>query len=487
MTTYTLTGWAWDYIDPDGNGAQNLREAVLTITATENYSFSYSYPFASFGDPEIEITDVNGELQGFDLNGYPVEATEYTVLADLVYGSGQTATFLTFFIDDTTWGSDYAFFIDGDMPAFWDDANPTDTDLNAWGASVTDFNLVTTGPYAPGQEIPLATLYSTITSEDDTVSGTDMDDVLTGGIGNDLLQGFLGDDQLDGGAGADVLDGGDGIDTADYLSAANSVFADLINNGDNTGDAAGDSYVSIENLRGTLRADDLRGDNADNLINGSNGNDFVLGRGGADVLIGGNGDDTLVGMDGNDVLNGGADNDRLIGGEGNDRLVGQDGADSLIGTAGNNSMIGGAGNDIMFDGRGDSTLFGGTGADTLIGGVGNDRLLGSFGNDRLSGGNGADRLSGGDGNDYMVGGNGTDTFSFQPNMGADRVEDFTLGEDRIFIDSVLTGGEMDVATVFATFGDDSGAYVVFDFGGGNTLELLNQTTLVGMESDFLIV
>lgn len=322
---------------------------------------------------------------------------------------------------------------------------------------------------------------------DDTLAGAGGDDVLFGGAGDDRLDGGDGDDVLSGGLGADELIGGAGVDLADYVAAAEAVFADLLNPVSNTGEAAGDSYTGIENLRGSLLDDDLRGDNGDNLINASTGNDFVLGRAGSDTLIGGDGDDTLAGQDGNDVLNGGAGNDRLVGGGGNDRMLGGDGNDSFVGTDGNNSMIGGSGNDTMFDGRGDSTLFGGTGADRLIGGGGNDRILGGFGNDRLSGLNGNDTLSGAEGNDFMVGGNGVDTFVFNVSrIDTDTVGDFAIGTDRLFIDRVLTGGELDAAQVVEDFATVTADGVVFDFGGGNTITLLGLASTAGLEADMLI-
>ncbi len=69
-----------------------------------------------------------------------------------------------------------------------------------------------------------------------------------GGAGDDALSGGNGDDLLLGGAGADKLDGGLGPRyTVSYAGATAAVTASLGAPSANTGDAAGDLYVSIEN------------------------------------------------------------------------------------------------------------------------------------------------------------------------------------------------------------------------------------------------
>lgn len=127
---------------------------------------------------------------------------------------------------------------------------------------------------------------------------------LNGGAGNDVLNGLDGMDFLDGGAGADVLNGGAGFDAASYFSATAGVTADLAAPAGNTGDAAGDSYVDIEQLQGSGFDDILRGDGADNFIAGQIGADRLEGRGGNDNLAGGQGADILIGGAGNDFLTG---------------------------------------------------------------------------------------------------------------------------------------------------------------------------------------
>lgn len=150
----------------------------------------------------------------------------------------------------------------------------------------------------------------------DVLLGGDGIDLLFGNDGADQLYGEAGDDQLFGGAGADALNGGDGLDFARYDDAASGVVADLVATGNNTGDAAGDSYALVEGLVGTQFNDSLRGDAGGNILYGLDGADWLYGRDGADTLLGGNGDDTLFGNGGDDLLFGGAGNDRFFFGVG---------------------------------------------------------------------------------------------------------------------------------------------------------------------------
>jgi len=94
-----------------------------------------------------------------------------------------------------------------------------------------------------------------------------------------------------------------------------------------------------------------------------------------------------------------------------ENIIGSHHKDVLIGNAEENTLSGGEGDDHLYGGAGDDTLFGGDGMDVLIGGGGNDILIGEGGMDLF-------RLDLDD--------DGTDT-----------VLGFTLGEDKIQIDTAF--------------------------------------------------
>lgn len=133
--------------------------------------------------------------------------------------------------------------------------------------------------------------------------GLNSNDTLRGLAGDDRLIGGNGDDLLIGGIGADWLDGGLGTDTASYASATAGVVANLDNASLNTREALGDTYVSIENLRGSSFNDRLTGNAQENAINGGDGNDTLNGGGASDRLSGGNGKDAFTFDSGLDGLN----------------------------------------------------------------------------------------------------------------------------------------------------------------------------------------
>ena len=153
------------------------------------------------------------------------------------------------------------------------------------------------------------------------LEGQGGDDTLEGEEGNDYLAGDGGDDTLNGGLGHDVFDGGDGIDTASFIGSLYGVMVDLsLGNNDATSTAQNtgqgiDSFIDIENVRGSLTDDQIHGNDEDNYLWGDYGDDWIWGHGGTDRLIGGHGDDVLVGGTGSKFMNGGQGVDAFFYGD----------------------------------------------------------------------------------------------------------------------------------------------------------------------------
>ena len=163
----------------------------------------------------------------------------------------------------------------------------------------------------------------------DTLIGRGGSDTLDGGAGDDTLFGGANADTLIGGVGADRMEGGTGRDIAAYTTAAEAVTVDLAGIEAQTGEAEGDSYVDIEDLRGGAFNDTLFGDSGSNVLEGGDGGDRISGREGADTLFGGAGVDQLRGNEGLD---------RLTGGEGRDFFIFSDASESGVGV-GNRDVI----------------------------------------------------------------------------------------------------------------------------------------------------
>jgi Ca2+-binding RTX toxin-like protein len=237
----------------------------------------------------------------------------------------------------------------------------------------------------------------------DTITGDDKANALSGG--ND-------DDVLTGGAGADVLNGDGGTDTASYATATSGVTLSLATGG-TIGDAAGDTFNSIENVTGSAFADKISGDGNDDELDGGGDNDILTGDGGADVLKGGAGEDTASYAD----AASGVTLSLATGG-----TVGDAAGDTFRSIE---DVFGSAHKDTIDGDKSDNLLNGFSGNDTLDGGAGDDTLIGAFGNDTMTGGKGSDIFK------FLTASDSTTA------PGAhDVITDFSASEDKIDLSGV---------------------------------------------------
>jgi Ca2+-binding RTX toxin-like protein len=338
----------------------------------------------------------------------------------------------------------------------------------------------------------------------DYLFGLGDDDYIYGIGGADNLDGGAGNDNLFGGVGADVLNGGDGFDLARYDGASSGVYVRLDGVAGASGEAAGDTFVSIEGLVGSGFGDIIVGSNSADYLFGLSGDDYLYGIGGADNLDGGAGNDNLFGGVGGDVINGGADFDlarydsaasgvyvRLDGVTG---FSGEAAGDTFISVEG---LVGSAFNDI---------LVGSANLDYLAGLGGDDTLYGFGGNDILDGGAANDTLHGGAGNDTLTGGTGSDRFVFTTALGVlnvDTITDFQgIPDDFMLSQAIFTGigatldatefqiGAADASTDRILYDNVSGELYFDADGNGGGLAVLFATVTAGTAlglSDFIMV
>lgn len=275
---------------------------------------------------------------------------------------------------------------------------------------------------------------------------------LVGSDYNDTLVGNNIANWLEGGAGADILNGGNDTssnpDYASYFYATEGVTASLADQSVNTGDADGDTYISIEALQGS---------NFDDILIGNEGNNYLSGYAGDDILVAGIGKDSIRGGLGFDVLSyrnlTSAAVIDLANWAGSSAVVADDirfnanqpnsmDIEGYEGTNFNDTLRGAATGDV---------LLGGAGNDSLSGFAGDDALVGDLGNDTLDGGTGNDTLNGGAGNDTYKIDSTADVVTEAENAGTDtahttvswmlaaNVENLTVSGTEIEIDATGNG------------------------------------------------
>lgn len=207
----------------------------------------------------------------------------------------------------------------------------------------------------------------TATEFDDTFTGDSAANVIRGLGGDDTIDAGAGNDELEGGRGADFLNGRAGWDTASYENSDFAVWVDWSEGHANAeafgGDAEGDTFHSVEHLRGSAFDDTFEGTTGTNHLFGGRGDDWFVATGGSDHYYGEADFDTIdyseystnVSLNlGTGFGYGGAAGHRYFDIE---HVVGTNYGDTIYGSSGDNVFQGGLGSDH---------LYGGDGLDTYI-------------------------------------------------------------------------------------------------------------------------
>ncbi|MCV9965251.1 M10 family metallopeptidase C-terminal domain-containing protein [Pararhizobium sp. BT-229] len=370
------------------------------------------------GNDAIDGGDGNDTIQGGDGDDVIVGGSG----VDLMYGNSGNDTFRIF--AGWTGGIGEAMFGAAGYDTFDTSGVLLDATINLQDGTFT---------YLPGGSGPisLSSIEKAVTGGGtDNLTGSGEanallagggDDRLYGLDGNDTLGGGDGNDRLDGGGGIDYLSGGTGSDIADYSSSAIGLIVSLFNPAINTGDAAGDTYNSIENLTGTDFDDGLNGNLSANIIRGLDGDDGLKGYDGID---------TLYGDGGNDILIGGEDGDALLGGAGSDTASYKGATVGVVASLSNTAINTG-------DALGDTY----TSIENLNGSDFDDSVFGNSSNNAIYAGAGDDILKGYAGNDTLTGASGDDQFYFNTALNAatnvDLITDFNVADDTIALDDAI--------------------------------------------------
>jgi Ca2+-binding RTX toxin-like protein len=222
---------------------------------------------------------------------------------------------------------------------------------------------------------------------------------LFGSAYNDTLVGSSGSgfEMFGPGAGTDFVDGGTLNAWGNRISYADAPGPVNVNlaTGLVTGSHGNDTFININQIRGSRHNDVLTGSNRTDFVESYEdwgGNDTIDGAGGEDevrytrdaqrgVVVdleaqtaqdSRNGTDILIGIE---QVRGSVFGDQIMGSSVANTLRGEGGADAIWGRGGNDSLGGGAGDDSLYGESGSDTLDGGTGNDRLDGGAGRDAAV----------------------------------------------------------------------------------------------------------------
>lgn len=212
-----------------------------------------------------------------------------------------------------------------------------------------------------------------------------------------------GDDVLIGGGGADHLVGGDGLDTASYVDSAQGLTFDL-DGGTITGIGDGDTFDSVEKLRGSNVSDLFIAGAAAHSVDGGGGIDLIsFDRSGIGLTIDMTNAAASTGLAAGDSFSA----IKILSGSSlGDTIIGDSNATAFIAGLGGDTIDGGGGVDgawYILSASGVSVNLA-TGANSAGDTLTNiEGLMGSQYDDTLIGDAGANLLEGAGGSDTIYG------------------------------------------------------------------------------------
>lgn len=328
------------------------------------------------------------------------------------------------------------------------------------------------------------------------LTGSAFNDILIGNSLANTIDGGAGNDVLEGLAGADTFLGGAGIDTASYAHSTTGVIADLATPANNTNDAAGDIYSSIENLTGSNFNDTLRGDGNDNLLDGGLGNNTLDGGGGFDTVNYSTATGALNINLATGIVTGAGRTDTLVSVE---RVIGSTSADTITGTAGDDWIDGGEGADNINAAGGIDTISfnNATGGRTVVLNTSSSdgKILSNFENiygsafgDSLTGDANDNIIQGGLGNDTLNGALGVDTVSYLLSAAAVSVNISNTATLGVAANAAAGGEGIDTLSNFENITGSDFDDVLIGDGNANTINggVGNDLIIGGAGADTLI-
>ena len=417
-----------------------------------------------------------------------------TAISDASVTFIQNPTFIDFFVENTAIGEGEAFEVNietktkvvanFDITAgetfsfdFTADLELTAKEIENPDAEYSKANLKTTFAIVDiSNGVQNAKLIDFFGFKGNLISSQETGGLKTGSSGNVTFTSF-GDTDIDGDNGTDYVNG---FVTGNYERSFNSnTKLAVIEINTSVVELLGDTLINNlgnDVTYGTIWDDSLQGTNYQDKIYGSLGDDTIKGYDGDDIIEGGAGNDWLYGGYGRDTIHGGSGDDYIDGGFGLDYVDGGDGYDTIsyanrwnnfsldLGTGvlefsytGNKEnifnvekVIASRGDDDIYGNQESNHLEGNNGDDYIKGIGGNNVLIGGDGYDTIIGGSGQDKINGSDSNnggfyerDYLTGGGGADEFVLGDAYGAyysvcynhdyARIEDFTVGEDKLIL------------------------------------------------------